>query len=189
MFLLVLIPRAATKTKQHCYISPRALLLSSMTTSGRRHRCCRWDSFLPDGLDVAIAVATSGGGKGRAASGSTGDAAGSARLASSAPTTQTVFIVVVRKVFKIFWAKSVLSSISCLAQSLSINQSVLSFLWSGSQGSCTLEYTRGNAAVFHLHASQPQITSKYSIQGNVLTSIADFVLLNGHRLLSLQFHH
>jgi hypothetical protein len=39
--------------------------------------------------------------------------------------------------------------------SVSFNQSVLSFLWSGSQDSHPLEDTRGNAAVFHLHALQP----------------------------------
>jgi hypothetical protein len=58
----------------------------------------------------------------------------------------------------------VLSPISCFAQSLSINKSVLSFLWSGSQGSHPLEDTRGNAAVSHQHALQPQICSKYSIE-------------------------
>jgi hypothetical protein len=58
---------------------------------------------------------------------------------------------------------------SQLRISVSFNQSVLSFLWSGRQGNHPLEDTRGNAAVFHLHASQPQITSKYSIEENVLT--------------------
>jgi hypothetical protein len=46
-----------------------------------------------------------------------------------------------------------------------------------SNGSCTLEYTRGNAAVSHLHASQPQISSRYSIERKELTSIADFISL------------
>jgi hypothetical protein len=73
------------------------------------------------------------------------------------------------------WAESMLSS--RLIGSVSFNQSVLSFLWSGSQVSDPLEDTRGNAAVFHLHASQPQISSKYSKERKVLTSIADFVSL------------